>query len=83
MVGGAGENLRQSGQTGSTEKVILRNDVKQVRQLVTGILGKQASRKKEQPAQRPQVGACVVRVKGPGQESSSERKGGRCIMTVT
>lgn len=26
MVGGGGDNLRQSGQTGSTEKVILRND---------------------------------------------------------
>lgn len=32
--------MRQSGQTGSTEKVILRNDLKQVRQLVTGTLGR-------------------------------------------
>lgn len=36
MVGGGGCNLRQSGQTGSTEKVILRNDLKQVRHGNTG-----------------------------------------------
>lgn len=36
MVGGGGCNFRQSGQTGSTEKVILRNDRKQVRHGNTG-----------------------------------------------